>query len=111
VPGGITRDGGSITSKGLCWSTSTYPTISNPKTSDGSGNNNFNTISIGLMSNTTYYIRAYVTNTAETSYGNEVILKTSYGEISDIDGNIYQTRFINNQSGSNGPVDPPSFYR
>lgn len=71
--GNITNDGGStISARGVCWSTSTAPTISGSKTIDGSGTGVFVSNITGLTTGVTYYVRAYATNAAGTSYGNEV---------------------------------------
>ncbi|WP_299053803.1 hypothetical protein [uncultured Polaribacter sp.] len=70
--GNITDDGGAaITSRGVCWSTTTNPTILNNKTEDGSGSGLFNSFIDELLTNNTYYIRAYATNSVGTSYGNQ----------------------------------------
>lgn len=76
--GSISSDGGSgITERGVVWGTSSSPTISlTTKTSDGSGNGNFSSSISNLSTNTTYYIRAYATNSAGTSYGQENSFKT-----------------------------------
>ena len=103
--GNITDDGGGqITARGVCWSTSENPTISDSKTSDGTGSGSFTSNITGLSASTTYYVRAYATNSAGTSYGNQVSFPTTsgssaivfnteltYGEITDIDGNVYKT--------------------
>ncbi len=69
--------GSSITSKGICWSTNSNPTISlSTKTIDGIGSDNFTSNIAGLSVNTTYYVRAYATNSAGTTYGNEVSFTT-----------------------------------
>ena len=76
--GNITSDGGtSITSRGVCWSTSSNPTISDSHTTDGSGTGSFTSSITGLNANTTYYIRAYATNSAGTAYGSQKIITTS----------------------------------
>ena len=68
--GTITSDGGySITSKGVCWSTSPNPTISNNITNNGTGASNFTSILSNLLPTTTYYYRAYATNSIGTGYG------------------------------------------
>jgi uncharacterized protein (TIGR02145 family) len=81
--GTITADGGSsVTSRGVVWSTSQNPTVSLPtKTNDGIGLGSFNSNISGLSPNTTYYIRAYASNSAGTGYGNEVSFKTQIGAI------------------------------
>jgi hypothetical protein len=71
--GTITDNGGlSITAKGVVWGTSQGPTITLPtKTSDGSGDTDFVSSLTGLDEGTTYYVRAYATNSMGTSYGEE----------------------------------------
>jgi hypothetical protein len=77
--GNITSDGGSsITAKGVVWHTSPNPTTAlSTKTSDGTGTGIFSSAISGLAANTTYYVRAYATNTYGTSYGNELSFTTS----------------------------------
>lgn len=75
--GNITSDGGSsITDRGVCWSTSTGPTISNSMISNGTGSGNFISNLSSLSNGTTYYVRAYATNSAGTAYGNEITFTT-----------------------------------
>ncbi len=66
-----------ITAKGVCWNLSGSPTTGDPKTNDGSGTNAFISAITGLVPGLTYYVRAYATNSAGTSYGNEVTFTTS----------------------------------
>jgi hypothetical protein len=77
--GNITSDGGAnITARGVVWSTTQNPTIAlTTKTIDGSGSGTFTSTISGLAANTTYYVRAYATNSMGTSYGNEVTLITT----------------------------------
>jgi uncharacterized protein (TIGR02145 family) len=69
--GNITSNGGAnITARGICWSTSANPTISlTTKTVDGTGTGAFTSSITGLTANTTYYVRAYATNSVGTTYG------------------------------------------
>jgi len=69
--GNSSSDGGAtITARGVCWSnTTSSPTISNSRTVDGSGIGSFTSSLSGLTTSTTYYVRAYATNSAGTSYG------------------------------------------
>lgn len=74
----VTSDGGAmVTARGAVWSTSQNPTIVNSKTIDGSGLGVFGShIEGGLTLGTTYYVRAYATNSAGTSYGNQISFTT-----------------------------------
>lgn len=71
--GNVTADGGaSVTVRGVCWSTSTNPTTANSHTSDGTGTGSFSSYLTSLTAATTYYVRAYATNSAGTAYGSNV---------------------------------------
>lgn len=68
--GNITSAAGSaIIARGICWSTAQNPTISDNKTDDGNGVGVFTSIISGLTIGTTYYVRAYATNSYGTAYG------------------------------------------
>lgn len=79
--GDITSDGGSpVNSRGVVWSTSSFPTIDLPtKTNDGAGTGTFETEIANLIPNTRYFVRAYASNEVGTSYGNEVNFETIPG--------------------------------
>ena len=63
--GNISDDkGATVTKRGVCWSTDKNPTIQNDKTEDGSGAGSFVSLIFGLEPHTTYYVRAYATNSA-----------------------------------------------
>ncbi len=77
--GNITSDNGSsVIARGVCWNTSTTPTISNSQTSETVSAGVFTSILKQLAANTLYYVRAYATNSAGTGYGNEVSFTTSH---------------------------------
>lgn len=68
--GNITSDGGAtVTQRGVCWSTTSNPTIANSRTINGSGIGSFTSILTPLTPSTNYYVRAYATNSAGTAYG------------------------------------------
>ncbi|MBM3440818.1 MAG: hypothetical protein FJX94_08180, partial [Bacteroidetes bacterium] len=78
--GNITNNGGTpVTQRGVVWSTSPNPTTANNQSSDGSGTGNYTSTLTGLTASTTYYVRAYATNSAGTAYGNELSFTTSGG--------------------------------
>ncbi len=71
--GNITNEGSSmVTARGVCWNTSTNPTITDSKTTDGTGLGSFISNLSGLNRGTTYYVRAYATNSIGTAFGNEL---------------------------------------
>ncbi len=76
--GEVLSDGGfAVTVRGICWSTAANPTIAHSKTSNGAGKGSFTSAITGLAPNTTYYVRAYATNSSGTTYGKQVSFKTS----------------------------------
>ncbi len=76
--GDIQSDGGGVISaRGVCWSTSLNPTTSGSKTVDGGGTGNYSSNLTGLSSNTLYHVRAYATNSAGTSYGDDLTFTTT----------------------------------
>ncbi|MBA7544886.1 hypothetical protein ES705_37247 [subsurface metagenome] len=96
--GNITDDGGgTITARGVCWSTAHNPTIVDNKTDDGTATGIFTSSITGLTATTTYYIRAYATNSAGTAYGDEITIITSTATVTDYEGNVYQTITIGSQ--------------
>ncbi len=76
--GNVTDDGGApVTARGVCWSTNQSPTTYDSKTEDGQGTGSFISSLSDLEANTTYYLRAYATNSKGTAYGNQVSFKTN----------------------------------
>ncbi len=78
--GGHVTDGGfaPVTSRGICWSTSPNPTLADFSSTNGAGTGTgtFLVFAGNLLPGTTYYLRAFATNIAATSYGNEVSFTT-----------------------------------
>jgi formylglycine-generating enzyme required for sulfatase activity len=75
--GNITSDGGSmVTHRGVVYGTVPGPTLSNSFTQNGSGVGSFSSTLSSLAPNTTYYVRAYATNSVGTAYGDEISFKT-----------------------------------
>jgi hypothetical protein len=73
--GTITSDGGAtVTSRGLVWGTS--PGASTFSSTSGAGTGTFSTNLTGLNISTTYYVRAFATNSVATVYGAEVSFTT-----------------------------------
>ncbi len=63
---------------GVCWNTTGTPTISDSKADNGaaSATGAYTASMTSLSANTTYYVRAFATNEAGTTYGNEVSFET-----------------------------------
>lgn len=75
--GEVTSEGSaSVTARGICWSTQQGPTVDNPRTLDGGGAGSFASNMSSLTPGTTYYVRAYATNSLGTSYGVQVSFAT-----------------------------------
>lgn len=75
--GNITNNGGAtVTEYGVCWSTSHAPTTDDDRTSDGTGTGEFTSALTGLTASTTYFVRAYATNSVGTAYAPEVEFTT-----------------------------------
>ncbi len=75
--GNITSDGGTpVTARGICWSTSPNPTVSNSTTNNGTGTGAFTSNISGLLGSTVYYVRSYAVNTTGIAYGNQVTFTT-----------------------------------
>ena len=76
--GNVTADGGgAVTARGVCWATTTAPTITNSLTTDGTGTGSFTSNLTLLLPSTTYYVRAYATNSVGTAYGSELSFTTN----------------------------------
>lgn len=96
IGGNATANGGApITTRGVCWSIFHNPTITDDTTINGSGKGSFSSNLFGLLPGTTYYARAYATNSEGTGYGNEIIINTilyQTGIFEDSrDGKVYKT--------------------
>jgi len=99
--GNITSDGGApIIACGVCWSTTSNPTISNTKSSGMIGTYPFKSSITGLSINRTYYVRAYATNISGTGYGEQVQFNSMPFDsltVTDTDGNLYHSITIGTQ--------------
>jgi len=98
--GFVTSVGSSnVTARGVCWSKFMNPTISDSITSDSSGAGKFTSKLTGLTPGTTYYISAYSTNEAGTSYGRQTSFTTKVLKL-----NTSPISFISATSATSGGV-------
>jgi FlaG/FlaF family flagellin (archaellin) len=108
VNASVISDGGSdVAERGICWSTAKEPTISDNTILAGDGTGSFDGSASGLLPFTTYYLRAFATNVAGTVYGEQLTFTSSktiqfnpeldYGDVTDIEGNVYKTIRIGGQ--------------
>lgn len=96
----VNENGNAITQKGICWSSEPLPTVAlASKTEQGGGSEIFEGSISNLIPDTRYYVRAYATNVAGTSYGNQFYFRSRIqtDPVIDYDGNVYQTIKIGNQ--------------
>jgi len=101
--GNVLNDGGSpIIARGVCWSTSPNPTISDSHTSDGSGTGIFISNLTGLTESTPYFVRAYATNSQGTFYGDQKSFSTTGGNL--YIGKPYQGGVIFYLDGQHGLI-------
>ena len=102
--GNISDNGGTnVTTRGVVWDTNPNPTIAlTTKTLNGNGNGTFASNISSLTPGTTYYLRAYATNSLGVAYGNSISFTTitlySNGNgVTDICGTNYPSVIIGQQ--------------
>ena len=72
ISGNISHNGGApVTARGIVWSTNPNPTLADNVTDEGTGTGSFTGTIFGLSNSTTYYAKAYATNSFGTAYGEE----------------------------------------
>ncbi|MFZ4105044.1 fibrobacter succinogenes major paralogous domain-containing protein [Flavobacterium sp.] len=99
----VTYGQNAVSAAGICWSTSPNPTISGLHTTEivSATSTSFTSTLSPLSANTTYYARAYATDSKGTVYGTQIsfktlnILFTSGGGVTDIDGENYGSVKLN----------------
>ena len=77
----ISEGNATITNRGICWSINTTPSIADNKTVDGAGAGSFISNISGLEAKTTYFVRAYATNSYGTGYGDAMSFTSLVGQL------------------------------
>jgi len=104
--GNVTSNGdAAITVRGVCWSKSEGPTITDNRTIDGVGIGSFTSKLSNLNSNTNYYVRSYATNILGTVYGNQIIFKSSFSFVT-IGTQVWMDKNLDVETYQNGEVIP-----
>ena len=106
--GEVVADGGSsVIARGVVWDVNPDPIIDGDKTTDGIGSGTFTSELTNLTESTTYYYRAYATNSNKTVYGSTYSFQTMSltddndgdgftvedGDCNDLDFNINPSAF------------------
>ncbi|WP_431242795.1 hypothetical protein ACQ9BO_24150 [Flavobacterium sp. P21] len=75
--GNVTADGGDSVVRGIVWATTANPVVTtNTTVPNGTGTGTYSATITGLPVATTIHFRAYATNSAGTSYGNDLTFTT-----------------------------------
>lgn len=99
VEGEVVTDGNSeVTDRGICWSTSSDPTIEDTYLSNGTGIGTYSVEMSGLQPGTTYHVRAYAINSIDIAYGEEKNFTT--------DPITYNIEVDYNEEGGSVSVEP-----
>jgi len=96
--GNVTSVGGcgSISERGVCWSTLKNPTINDRKYPSGRSAGQYYAFMTNLNLDSTYYVRAYATSCAGTAYGNQLTVKPLMGNVTytmGFDSITYPTQY------------------
>ena len=90
--GNVTSDGGgTVSTRGVCWSTSANPTTSDSKIAHGTGTGAWTDYIPNLKANTTYHIRSYATNETGTVYGSDIEFTTPVHSVAKTGGKVLKT--------------------
>lgn len=114
--GNVTNSGNAtVTARGVCWNTTGNPTLQSciNFTSDGQGTGTFTSNISGLNASTTYFVRAYATNSEGTAYDVDDVSFTTLapcvsfsinhtaGPIAPVDKNVNYGTVETNLTGNN----------
>ena len=108
--GTVTGGGQGVTARGLCWGTSSNPTVSGNHTYEGRGEGSFSSMVDNLTEGTTYYVRAYATTAEGTVYGNErsftaaSVLQVTTAAVSNVTNTTATCGGMVNNNGGNNAI-------
>jgi hypothetical protein len=83
---------GAISACGVCYSTDENPDLSDQNSQTIAQSGEFSTLLKGLQDNTAYYYRAYATNIAGTTYGQQLSFTTALGILKTC-ASLWQVQF------------------
>jgi len=99
VAGTVTSAGSAaVSDRGVCWGTASSPALGGDCLQSGSGVGSFSVLIQGLAEGTTYYARAYATNSVGTSYGSNVSFTTLVPDVAPPTIDVFSV-----QDASSGP--------
>jgi len=99
--GDVSTERGTISSRGVCWSTGPNPSVYEGRTEEGPGSGSFKSKLTLFLPGTTYYVRAYADNGHYVGYGSTIKFRTKGNPadtVVDLDGNVYHTVTIGSQT-------------
>jgi uncharacterized protein (TIGR02145 family) len=108
ITGNVTSEGDApVVTRGICYSTEPQPDANDVVIVSGSGAGFFNCTLTGLQEGTTYYARAYASNSIGTIYGNEISFATPFGTVSSIicDATFVIGSYVQGLQVSNGSLN------
>ena len=101
----VTSDSGfPVTSRGICWSTVSNPTIDDSHTTNGTGTGEYNSLMENLQNSTTYHVRAYAINANGPAYGEDKTFTTTSGAITVTTNNVTGIGPVSATCGGNATV-------
>ena len=114
--GNITSDGGfAVTARGVVWSSSQNPTITNNQglSSDGSGVGSFSSNITNLQAGTVYFVRAYAINSKGTHYGDQLSFTTTGTAVNEVTnpatGKTWMDRNLGASQAATSSADAESY--
>jgi len=88
VTGELITNGGATATFGMCWSTSTSPTISQNSLVLGTSMQTYSANIPNLIPNTTYYLRTFAYNSTGLVYGNQISFTTITNDLKEIENEV-----------------------